>query len=102
MTDTPKITGAEVRAAALAMYAMTAELSLSGASDLARAALKAAREAQTEPPAEDVREALAALIDEQHGNWQWDSLAHGVSAGRYIAPMVLNRFTVSPKKGQDQ
>jgi hypothetical protein len=38
---------------------------------------------------DDERKALAVLLDEQFGNWQWDSLAHGMTAGRYVAPMVL-------------
>ncbi len=44
-----------------------------------------------------LREELAALLDEQFENWQWDSLAHGMSAGRYVAPMVIDRWLAQVK-----
>lgn len=41
-------------------------------------------------PLSDARDKLAKLLDEQFGNFQWDSLAHGMTAGQYVAPMVLD------------
>lgn len=40
-------------------------------------------------PSNTERETLADLLDEQFTNWQWDSLAHGLSAGQYVAQTVL-------------